>query len=74
MKQQSAGRHIAPLGHIILIPSQPIFLLYAACFAEKKQIPIFFSFGLTRLGLELAIYRTRGEHSNHYTTDAVFNK
>jgi hypothetical protein len=40
MKQQSAGRHIAPLGHIILIPSQPIFLLYAACFAEKKQIPI----------------------------------
>jgi hypothetical protein len=25
--QQSAGRHVAPLGHIILIPSQPIFAL-----------------------------------------------
>ena len=27
MKQQSAGRHITPLGHIILIPSQPISAL-----------------------------------------------
>jgi len=26
---------------------------------------------LTRLGLETMIYRTRGEHTNHYTTDAV---
>ena len=25
LKQQSADRHIAPLGHIILIPSQPVF-------------------------------------------------
>jgi hypothetical protein len=23
LKQQSADRHVAPLGHIILIPSQP---------------------------------------------------
>jgi hypothetical protein len=40
MKQQSAGRHVAPLGHIILIQSQPVFatlvfLLNAACLAEK---------------------------------------
>ena len=27
LKQQSAGRHVAPLGHIILIPSQPVFVL-----------------------------------------------
>jgi hypothetical protein len=27
LKQQSAGRHVAPLGHIILIPSQPVFTL-----------------------------------------------
>ena len=26
-KQQSAGRHVAPLGQIILIPSQPVFAL-----------------------------------------------
>jgi hypothetical protein len=25
LKQQSAGRHVAPFGHIILIPSQPVF-------------------------------------------------
>jgi hypothetical protein len=25
LKQQSAGRHVAPLGNIILIPSQPVF-------------------------------------------------
>jgi Leucine-rich repeat (LRR) protein len=31
----------------------------------------FVVFGLTRLGLEPTIYRTRGEHTNHYTTDAV---
>ena len=27
LKQQSAGRHLAPLGHFILIPSQPVFAL-----------------------------------------------
>jgi hypothetical protein len=27
LKQQSAGRYVAPLGHIILIPSQSIFAL-----------------------------------------------
>jgi len=29
LKQQSTGRHVAPLEHIILIPSQPV--LNAAC-------------------------------------------
>ena len=28
-------------------------------------------FGLTLSGLEPTIYRTQGEHANHYTTDAV---
>jgi hypothetical protein len=27
LKQQSADRHVTPLGHIILIPSQPVFAL-----------------------------------------------
>ena len=43
LKQQSAGRHVAPLWHIILIPSQPtslLFLLNAAYLAENQQIPI----------------------------------
>jgi hypothetical protein len=46
------------------------FLLNDACLAEKQQIPILF-FGLTRPGLEPAIYHTRGEYANYYTTDAV---
>ena len=29
LEQQSAGRHVAPLGHIILISSQPVF---CSCF------------------------------------------
>jgi hypothetical protein len=28
-------------------------------------------FGFTRAGLEPTIYRNRGEHANHYTTDVV---
>jgi hypothetical protein len=40
LKQQSTGRHVAPLGHIILIPSQPAFLLNATYLAEKQQIHI----------------------------------
>ena len=44
LKQQSAGRHVAPLGHIILISIQSLlFLLNAACLAEKQQIPILYS-------------------------------
>ena len=27
LKQQSVVRHVAPLGHIILIPSHPVFAL-----------------------------------------------
>jgi len=27
VRQQSAGRHVAPLGHIIMISSQPVFTL-----------------------------------------------
>jgi hypothetical protein len=37
LKQQSAGRHVAPLGHIILCL---LFLLNAAYLAKKQQIPI----------------------------------
>ena len=72
LKQQSVDRHVTPLGHIILIPSHHslLFLLNAACLAEKQQIPSLV-FGLTRPGLEPMIYRTRGEHTNHYATNAV---
>ena len=38
MKQQSANRPVAPLGHIILIPIQPIITLTSS--AENQQILI----------------------------------
>ena len=41
LKQQSAGRHVIPLGHIMMVPCQTF--LNAACLAEKQQIPIVFS-------------------------------
>jgi hypothetical protein len=34
----------------------------------------FIVFGLIRPWLEATIYRPRGEHANHYTTDAFFSR
>jgi hypothetical protein len=53
LKQQSMDIHVTPLGHIILIPSQPVFALYTN----------FLVFDLTRSMLEHTISSTRGEHS-----------
>jgi hypothetical protein len=49
-----------------------LFLLNAACLAEKQQIQILV-FGFTQSGLEptIYLYHTRGEYTNHYTPDAV---
>ena len=48
-----------------------LLLLNATCLAEKQLIPILYSLGLTRPRLEPTVYCSRGEHDNHYTTDAV---
>jgi len=32
----------------------------------------FIDFGLTQSGLKSTVYRTQGEHTNRYTTDAVW--
>ena len=51
---------------------QSVSLLFnAACFVEKRQIPILV-FGLIQPGLEHTHYHTRGKHAYHYTTDEVF--
>ena len=70
MKQQFSDRHVAPIGHIILIPSQPLFALWCILSGEATNTNLIV-FGLTRSGLELTIYCTRSKHFNHYTTDAV---
>ena len=72
LKQQSATRLVAPLGHIILIPSQPVFALSLSCVLRGEATNTnFIVFGLTRPELEPTICRTRGKHANHYATDAV---
>jgi hypothetical protein len=67
-RQQSADRHVASLGHIILIRANQslLFLLNAACLAEKQQIPIL-SLRFDPIGA-----RTHDLlHVNNYTTDTV---
>ena len=69
--------YIVPLGHIILIPSQPVFVfdLSPKCcvhvLSGEVTNTISLIFGLTRSVLEPTIYRFRGEHANHYITDAI---
>jgi hypothetical protein len=48
-----------------------LFLLNAAFLAEKQQITNVIFFCLTRPQFVPTIYRTWGEHANHYATDAV---
>ena len=48
-----------------------LLLLDAVRLAVKQHILNFIVFGLTRPWLESTTYRTRGDHANHYTTDAV---
>ena len=58
--KQSAGRHVSPLGDIILIPRQPVLVLNPYCCmisgeAENSNLIVF---DFTRYGLEPTIYRT----------------
>ena len=64
------SRHLDTLS---CIPSQPVFALIPYCCvlngeATNTNVIVL---GLTRSGLEPTIYRTRGEHANHYTINAV---
>jgi hypothetical protein len=42
--------------------------------SEEATHTNFIVFGLTRPGLEPAIYITGSEHANHYTNDAALDK
>jgi hypothetical protein len=72
LKQQYAGRHVAPLGHIILIPSQPVFALFPSCciLSGEATNTNCIVFGLTRPRI---IARSIALEANTLiiTTDAV---
>jgi len=64
LKQQSAWRHIVPLGHIILIPSKPVCLLTPECCVLSSEAT---NTSFICLWIDLTTnYRIRG--------DAVFEK
>jgi hypothetical protein len=67
-------RHVVPLGHIILIPSQTVFALLSLMLNGEATNTNFIVFGLTRPELKLTIYHTRDEHANHYATDGVVRR
>jgi len=63
----------------VLIPNQPVFVLTLWCCAlrEESANTNCIHFGLARLGHELAIYRTRGDHDNqgcskYYTAEDIY--
>ena len=62
------GRYIAPLRHIILTLNQLVFLPLSLCYmlsGEEANEPLQIV-GLIQLEIEPKIYRTGGEHANHY--------
>jgi hypothetical protein len=52
LKQQSVGRHVAPLGNTITIPSQTVFVfsLQYCVLSREATYTTFIAFGLTRPG------------------------
>ena len=71
LDQQFAGRHVAPIGHIILIPSQLVFDVSPWCYVRRGEAANTncIVFGLTHQALKPTIYRSRHEYTNYYTTD-----
>ena len=55
LKHQPANRHVAPLGHIILIPVHPVFRLSAECcvLSGESTNTNLIVFGLTQSGMLL---------------------
>jgi len=60
LRQQSIGRHVAPLRHMILVLILPVFTLtpYGCMLSREAGNTNFIIFGLTQLGLEPMIYCT----------------
>ena len=61
LKQHSTSRHVAPVGHIILNPSQPVFYLYSLilCALQESSEYQFYSFKIRNWTQDI----TRGEHA-----------
>jgi hypothetical protein len=58
LKQQSAGKHVSPLRHIIVIPSRPVLSLSLLCciLSEEATNTNVIVFGMTQSGLKTTMY------------------
>ena len=74
LKQQKAGKHVAPLGHNLLSPSQPVFLLTPKCYIYRGQAANTncIAVDLIHLVLKAMIYSPLVEYAITYT-DVVLN-
>ena len=73
LKQESEGRHVPPMGHIIPTPNQPVFLFYSLMlyvYISKEEVNINFIV-LIRPGIVPMIYDIQGENTNHYSKHAI---
>ena len=66
LKPQSKGRHVTTIGHIILIPSQPVFVLTPQCCTLGGEAT-----NTNFKGLWFDLTALGDKHSDHYTTDVV---
>lgn len=72
LKQESAGRNIASLGGIILIPSHPFgFLGLRALLIGGATHTNVIVFGMANLSANPDLPHS-SEHANHYTNDEVY--
>lgn len=65
LRQQSTDAHVAPLGLIVLIPSQLIFAITSLMMCANTNTKVL---GLTHSVLEAKINSPRDEHISHYIT------
>ena len=72
METTVSGTHVAPIGNVFPIPSQPVFVLSPyCCVLSGEAANTNYKSDLTRPGLESKIYHTLDEQTNHYATNAV---
>ena len=72
-KKQTTGKYVVSLGHFILIPGQPVFVLspeYCVLCCEATYTN-FIIFGLIRLELEPTVDLPQDGHDNNYATNVV---
>ena len=73
LTQQSAGRHVTPLWHIILSLIQSVFALYPLMLHEEATNTNILVFVYIQSGLKPTIYHSQCDHANHYIKGEIID-